>query len=161
MAPQTIARLLTEWATLFVLVVGPGLVAGLLWSPFLGSDRLRSLFERLWPGGSPAVSYPLAMVGLSLPWVMTAGGAIVRGSPEELAMANALLDVVVGLSALYLVGLPLVAGFGLPRAGIDWDDTGYGPRTWALLVGGASWYVALLATPTLALSVGLALGGGP
>ena len=159
MAPQTLAGLLTEWATLFVLVIGPGLVAGLLWSPFLGSDRLRSLFERLWPGQSPVVSYPLVMVGLSLPWVMTAAGAMVRGSPDELAMANALLDAVVGLSALYLLGLPLVAGLGLPRAGIDWDDTGYGPRTWALLIGAASWYVALLAAPTLALSVGLALGG--
>lgn len=156
-----VSRPLTEWITLAVIVVGPGFVASLLWAPFLGVDRFGSLFERLWPGNSVAVSYLLVMIGLSLPWVGASGGAMVRASPEELSMANALLDVIVALAVVYLLGLPLVAGLGLPRVGIDWDETGYGLRTWALLAIGVLWYVLLLALPIFALSIGLALAGGP
>lgn len=154
-------QLLTEWITLAVLVVSPGFIASLLWAPFLGVDRFESLFEQLWPGNSVAVSYLLVMIGLGLPWVVAAGGAMVRASPEELSMANALLDVIVALSIVYLLGLPLVAGLGLPRVGIDWDETGYGPRTWGLLIIGVLWYVVLLALPIFALSIGLALAGDP
>lgn len=156
-----VSQLLTEWITLAVIVVGPGFIASVSWAPFLISERFRSLFEQLWPEDSVAISYLLVMIGLSFPWVMGAGGAMVRGSPEELQMANAMMDVVVALSVVYLFGLPLVAGVGLPRVGIDWDETGYGLRTWVLLSTGVLWYVVLLALPIFALSIGLALAGGP
>lgn len=156
-----VSQLLTEWITVTVIVIGPGVVASLLWAPLLGADRFKSLFEQLWPGNSLAVSYLLVTVGLSLPWVVAAGGAMVRASSGELQMANALLDVIVALSAVYLLGLPLVAGLGLPRAGVDWDTTGYGLQTWVLLIVGVLWYVLLIALPIFALSIGLALAGGP
>jgi hypothetical protein len=156
-----VQQLLTEWLTLAALVVGPGLVAGLFWAPFLAVDRFASLFERLPPRDSVAVSYPLVTVGLSLPWIAAAGRALVRRASDELTAANGLLDVIVVLSGVYLLVLPLVAGLGLPRVGIDWDETGYGPRTWILLGIGTLWYVLLLALPIFALSIGLALAGGP
>lgn len=54
---------------------------------------------------------------------------------------------------MYLFGLPLVAGMGLPKVGFDWDPTGYGPGTWLLLFVGGAWYVATLAVPLFFFAV--------
>lgn len=156
-----VQRLLAEWVTLFALVVGPGLVASLLWSPFLVADRVESLFERLWPGDSVLASYLLVMVALSLPWILGAGGAMIRAPADGATVANALLDVIVSLSVAYVVGLPLLSGVGLPAIGVDWDPGGYGLRTWLLLLGGAVWYTVLLALPIFVVSIGLALPEHP
>jgi len=152
---------LVEWATLTAIVFGPGIGASLLWGPLLGVDRFESLFERLRPDTPVLLNYFLVMIALSLPWVGGGYVSMVRAPSEELVTANALLDVVVALSVVYLFGLPLIAGVVLPRIGTDWDRTGYGLRTWVLLVVGVLWYVVLLALPIFALSTGLALAGGP
>ena len=62
--------------------------------------------------------------------------------------------VAVGLVA------PALAVLGLPRLGVDWDPTGYGPGTWALLVAAGVWYAVVAAVPLVALAIGVALPGG-
>lgn len=142
------------------LLVFPGLVAAVLWSPILLVGRLRALFRRLPPGGSTVGSYLLVAVGLSLPFVGGAGAVFATVSAEGAALSNALLNVVLGLTLAYAVVLPAVAGVGLPRFGIDWDPTGYGPGTWAALVGAALWYAAVFVVPLSFFAFVLALPTG-
>lgn len=149
---------LASWALLLGLVLGPPAVAMALWSPFLLSARIRALFRGLPPTGSAVPSYAVAAVCLWVPylagllWVLadTAGtsGAVT---------ANGLLDVVVPVSLIYVVGLPAIAAVGLPRVGIDWDQTGYGLATWAVLLAGAAWWAVLLGGPVFLLSLVMAL----
>ena len=146
------------WGVTLGLVVGPGLVAALLWSPFLLSSRLRALFRSLPPTRSAAVSYLGVTIGLSVPylagtvWAMMATKGQTGG-----AMANALLNVMIPVSSGYVIGLPAIAVRGLPGIGIDWDQNGYDGTTWLLLIGGSTWYSALFAVPLFLIAVILAL----
>lgn len=145
------------WGFVLGLLLGPGLVAALLWSPFLVSSRVRSLFRSLPPKGSTAVSYVLVSVGLSLPYVAGTLGALVvteGGSGGE--MANAILNMLIPVSSLYVLGLPVIAIQGLPRLGRDWDPNEYDTATWLLLIVGATWYSALFAVPLFVIAVVLA-----
>lgn len=143
---------------LLVALVTPGLVAGVFWSPFLLSERVRSLLARLPPRSSWAWTYGLVTVGLSLPYLLGTTWALVRTTGATGgAMANEILDVIVPVSVLYLVGIPIVTVVGLPRLGFDWDPTGYGIGTWLLLVGGSLWYVLLFAVPLFVVVFFLAL----
>lgn len=146
------------WLILLGIGIGPAVGAAILWSPFLFSDRIRALFRRLPPTDSALVTYCLVSVGLWLPYLVGMFWTATHGpSSGPAPAANAMLDVVVTVSACYLVGLPLLAGVGLPRLGIDWDSTGYGADTWALIVGGTVWYTALLGFPPFVIAVILAL----
>lgn len=146
------------WALLLGVAVGPSVVAMTLWSPFLLSSRLRSLFRAVPPTESMVVGYALVAVGLWVPYLAGLGWVLVRTTGTTGATtANGLLDVVVPVSLLYLVGLPAGAVLGLPRAGVDWDPTGYGAATWALLVAGAAWWAVLLGGPVFLLSLVMAL----
>ena len=157
---QTIDVDLTGWLTFLALVLGPGLVAALLWSPFLLSSRLRRLFRRLPPTGSVVASYVPVAVGASLPYVIGAGWAIVASADGSgAAMANALLDVVVPLSVGYVAGVPAVAAAALPRLGVDWDPAGYGASTWLLLAAGGAWYALVLGGPLFVIALILAFPG--
>ena len=142
------------------LVFGPGVVGAALWSPILLSSRFRSLFGRLPPAGSLIGSYLLVAVGLSIPFVIGTGIVVTTTSADGAALSNALLDLVFGLAIAYVVVLPLVVGAGLPRIGLDWDPTDYGPGTWLLLVGAALWYVAVFAAPLTFFALVLALPTG-
>lgn len=142
---------------LALLAVLPGAVAGLLCSPVLLFERLRELFRRLPPTGSTAANYSLVAVALSLPWVFGAIAAVAGAPSDPAGASNALLNLLVPLAAAYVVGLPLAAGVGLPRLGVDWDPTGYGPGTWVLLVVGAAWYAAVFALPLFAFALVAAL----
>ena len=95
----------------------------------------------------------LVALTLSLPWVVAA----LADAPDGAAMVNAVAELILPLSVAYLVSLPLVADLGLPRVGVDWDPTGYGPGSWVLLVVAAAWYAAVFALPRFALAVVLAL----
>ncbi|MFB6206856.1 MAG: hypothetical protein ABEJ05_10070 [Haloglomus sp.] len=141
-------------ALLVTVVLVPGLVAALLWSPFLLSDRLRALFRELPPRGHPLVSYLLVALGGALPYVGGGLWALSRGSDAgDAAAANTLLDVVVVTSLVYLAVGPLVAGLALPRLGRDWDPTGYGPGTWALLGAGSAWFAVLFGAPLFLMAL--------
>lgn len=146
------------WWFTIGLVVGPGLAAAVLWSPFLLSSRIRALFRTLPPARSAAVSYPAVILGLSAPYVVGTAWAITNAHQGTGgAMATALLNVLFPLTTLYVIGLPIVAVEGLPRLGIDWDPTGYGASTWVLLIVGSAWYSAVFAVPLFLVSLVLAL----
>lgn len=146
-------------ALLLGIALGPGLAAALLWSPFLLSARLRALFRCIPPGSGPTGSYLLLAAGGGLPYVAGGLWALSRGDAGEVAAANALLDVLVGVSIGYVLLAPVLAGIVLPALGYDWDETGYGVGTWALLVAGSGWYAALLSAPLFLVAVVAAFPG--
>lgn len=147
------------WLVLLALFLGPGLVAAVLCAPFLATERVRALFRSLPPRDGVGVPYVAATVVASFPyvggtlWALSTAADGGRGAQA----ANALLDVLVFLSLGYVVAVPLLAGVALPRVGHDWDPTGYGPGTWALLVGLGAWYAAVFAAPLFVVVVFLAL----
>jgi hypothetical protein len=67
---------------------------------------------------------------------------------------------VVVLTITYVIVLPLVAGVGLPRIGLDWDPTNYGLGTWLLLIGAVLWYAAIFAVPLMFAAFVFALPTG-
>lgn len=143
---------LTEWATLGVLIAGPGLVATVLWSPVLAAARLRTLFQSLPVSGSLALNYVLTALALSVPWIVGFGWALSEigaGLNEGTASGEPLVDVAIQLAGLYVVALPVAAGAGLPHLGIDWDRTGYESATWVLLVAASAWYAAIYTVPAV------------
>lgn len=145
------------WGFTLALIFGPGIVAALLWSPFLLSSRLRTLYRSLPPARSTLVSYLFVTVGLSIPYLAGTTWALMATEGQSGgAMANALLDVLIPVSSVYVIGIPVVAIEGLPRLGVDWDPTGYGPSTWILLIAGSTWYSALFAVPLFLISLVLA-----
>lgn len=155
MIPAALGVDLMAWATLLVLVSGPGLVATVLWSPVLTSSRLKSLFRSLPLTGSMVGNYVLTSMGLSMPWIVGLGWALaVFGSRANgQATGEPLITAAVWLSVAYIIGVPLVAGLGLPRIGIDWDENDYGPGTWLRLVVSSIWYAAIFAVPTFLFGI--------
>lgn len=157
---QSVVERSVEWLAFVVALLVPGAVATALWSPFLLSDRIESLFAALPPFDTPAPSYVLFGVGASLPYVAGFLVVLTTVEPDGAALSNALLSVGTTLSVLYVVGLPAAGVLVLPELGIDWDRTGYGWSTWAVLIAGSAWYAALFAVPIAAASLALALPGG-
>lgn len=142
------------------LVFGAGITAAVLWSPILLGSRIRSLFGRLPPARSTIVSYLLVTIGLSIPFVIGTGVVFSTTSTEGAALSNALLNMVVVLTLVYVVVLPLTAVVGLPRISLDWDPTNYGLGTWLLLVGMVLWYATVFALPLAFLAFILAFPSG-
>ncbi|GAB3423589.1 hypothetical protein GCM10027435_29760 [Haloparvum alkalitolerans] len=143
-----------------LLLLVPGAFAAVPTAVFLLSSRIRALFAAVPPTDSPYPAYVLLTVGLGVPWsvgVLAALNAPVTGPAST---ANAMLDAVVGLGIGYLLGLPIAATAGLPRLGIDWNETGYGPRTWASVAGATTLYTLTLAVPFFLLSLVFALPTG-
>lgn len=150
----------TSWLVLLTLVLGPGIVATVLWSSVLASSRLRSLFRQLPLTDSMVGNYVLTAMGLSFPWLVGWGWAFSEiGSRAEAGATGGepLFTSAILLSVVYLSGLPLAAGLGLPRLGIDWDATDYGLGTWLILLVSGAWYVAIFAVPTFVLGIVAAL----
>ncbi|ESS05910.1 MAG: hypothetical protein A07HB70_01453 [uncultured archaeon A07HB70] len=140
------------WVALAALFFGPGAVAGLLCAPFLLAERLRALFRALPPGEAVVVPYAAAALVGSLPYV--AGTLLVLSETADAARgaaaSNALFGLIVALSVCYVVGVPLLAG-------VDWDPTGYGPGTWALLGGLGAAYATVFTLPLVLFALVLAL----
>lgn len=139
---------LSEWVVFSRNILIPGVVAMVLWSPFLFSKRLRQLFERLPPSGSLFPTYVLVGVATSLPYVLGLLWALTAAETGKM-----IFTVAIGISISYVVGLPLVGAIGLPRIGVDWAPTGYEWGTWLLLVGGTLWYAILFTVPLTILSL--------
>jgi len=142
------------------LIFVPGLVVTVLWSPILLIGRFRALFARLPPIRSTIVNYCLVSLALSIPFVVGTTIVFTTTSTEGADLSNTLLNMAVLLAATYGIVLPLAAGFGLPRLGIDWDPTGYGPGTWLLLVGAVLWYIVVFVVPLAFFAFVLALPTG-
>jgi len=152
------AQQLGGWGFLLGMLLGPGLVAAILWSPFLVSSRIRALFRSLPPARSTTLSYLVVTGGLSLPYIIGTLAVLVATEGQSGgAMANGLLNMLIPVSGLYVIGLPLAANRGLPAIGRDWDPNNYGMSTWVLLLLGAVWYSALFAVPLFLIAAVLAL----
>jgi len=148
------------WLWTLALLISPGLVAAGLCAPFLASTRLRGLFRALPPAGRVLPSYLAVAVGLSVPYLVGVVLTVARAAEAGPAWSSGFL--LTALLGGVLAGLlaPTVAVFGLPRLGLDWDQTGYGVGTWLLLGGAGLWYAVVAAVPLAALAVGMALPGG-
>lgn len=148
------------WLWTIVLFASPGLVAAVLWAPFLIASRFQALFVALPPAGRLVPSYVGISLALSVPYLaglLLTVGLVDSAGPgwSEGFIDTALFGgIIVGFVA------PAVAAAGLPRFGVDWDPTGYGPSTWLLLVAAGLWYALVAAVPLVALAVGMALPGG-
>ncbi|MFD1569163.1 hypothetical protein [Halorubrum laminariae] len=148
------------WISTLALLATPGVVAAVLWLPFLLSARFRALFRALPPAGRPAVSYVAVALGLSVPYLVGVLLTVSLVDPSGADWSNALIEtaLVGGLCTGFVA--PVVAIVGLPRLGIDWDPTGYGPSTWAIAVAAGLWYALVAAIPLFALAIVFALPGG-
>ncbi|PAU83319.1 hypothetical protein CK500_11045 [Halorubrum salipaludis] len=156
----SVAGELTGWLFTLALFVFPGVVAAVLWSPFLIAARFRALFRSLPPAGRLVPSYVGVALALSVPYL--AGVLLTVGFVDSAgaAWSNALVETALVGGALTAVAAPAVAVFGLPRLGVDWDPTGYGVSTWVLLVAAGLWYAVVAAVPLFALAVVFGLPGG-
>lgn len=152
--PMVPGGTVSEWLTLLALVAGPGLAATVAWSPVLAVGRLRALFRRLPLTRSTGVNYVLVALALSVPWVAGLGWGLAEvGSQAPVgASGDPLAGVAVQLAGLYVVGLPVAAGAGLPLVGVDWDPADYEPWTWVALVAASAWYAAIFAVPALLMA---------
>jgi len=161
---QSLSAQIAGWLGLVVVLLVPGVVATVLWTPFLVAGRLRSLFEILPPTDSLLPSYVLASLGGSLPFVAGLLAVLATGASNDpqtgAQLSNGLVNVAVAGTVGYAAGLPIVAVLGLPRAGIDWDPSGYGVSTWLLLAVGGLWYALVFAVPLVLLGIVFALPGG-
>jgi hypothetical protein len=106
------------------------------------------------------VSYLLVAIALSIPFVVGTGIVSTTASTEGAAFSNALLNLVFGLTIVYVIVLPLAACVGLPKIGLDWVPTNYGVGTWLLLVGVVVWYAAVFVVPLAFFAFILALPTG-
>ncbi|SEH42565.1 hypothetical protein SAMN05192561_101920 [Halopenitus malekzadehii] len=158
--PQATFGPAVEWATFAGFLLVPGLIATLLWSPFLTVDRIRSLLAALPPTGSVIPTYLLAGVGGSIPYIVGATLVVTTVDTAGVAWSNAFITVAVLLFVGYAAGVPVITNVVLPRLDVDWDPTGYGRSTWVLLAAGGASYALLFAIPFVVVSFLLALPGG-
>ncbi|VTT85508.1 hypothetical protein DM2_390 [Halorubrum sp. DM2] len=160
LAVSAVADSLVGWLWTAALFLFPGLVAAGLCAPFLAVKRVRALFRALPPAGRTLPSYVAVAVGLSIPYLAGVVLTVALVDSAGPGWSEGFLDT--ALFGGLLVGLvaPAVAVIGLPRLGLDWDSTGYGPSTWLLLVAAGLWYAFVAAVPLVALAVGMALPGG-
>ncbi|XGI84270.1 hypothetical protein ACEU6E_03205 [Halorutilales archaeon Cl-col2-1] len=150
-----------EWITGGVFVVVylflPGLVAGVLWSPFLVSERVRSVFDE-----APVplyVAYPVFCVAAAVPYLLGLGAVFVLDPTGTATYSNAIISLSVVVTLLYTVGFPSLALLVLPRLGYDQVDDRR-VTTWLLLGAGGLWYGIVMSLPLFLVAVVLALPGG-
>ena len=156
----SVAGEVTGWLVTLALFVFPGLVAAGLCAPFLAAERLRALFVALPPGGRLLTSYVGVSIALSTPYL--AGVALTVGLVDSAgaAWSNAIVETALVGGLLTTVVAPAAAVLALPRLGVDWDPTGYGPMTWGLLLAAGLTYAIIAAVPLFGLAVVFGLPGG-
>lgn len=127
----------------------PGIVAMILWTPFLKSKRFSNLFTALPPKGSLTKSYvPIAFLA-SIPALIGFFAALIASptNGEGAAMSNILTDYAVYLTVGYAVAVPILGAAVLPAVGIDWDPNDYPASTWIVLGIGGACYALIFAVP--------------
>lgn len=137
------------WAATIAGLLIPGVIAMVLWTPFLKSDRFSNLFTALPPKGSLTKSYiPIALLA-SIPAVagFLAALAVSPTNGEGAAMSNTLIDYTVYLTTGYAVAVPILGAAVAPALGIDWDANDYPASTWLVLGFGGACYALIFAVP--------------
>jgi hypothetical protein len=150
---------LSEFASLVLIAVLPGLVETVVCLPVLLSTRVQALFRSLPPTESMSFSYVGVIFSLSVPFILGVIAAF-RFDTLRTPVYDVLTQVASLVSLGYIAVLPVAATFGLPRYGIDWDPTGYGIKTWGVMLLSTLWYVTWLILPLLLISALLALPTG-
>lgn len=148
------------WLWTLALFALPGAVAAVCWTPFLLSARFRALFVALPPKGRLAPSYVGVALALSVPYLVGVVLTVWLVDSAGPGWSEGFLDTALFGGVLVGFVAPAVAAAGLPRLGVDWDPTGYGASTWAVLVAAGLWYAVVAAVPLVALAIGMALPGG-
>lgn len=148
------------WLSLIALFALPGTVAAVLWTPFLIAARFRALFRALPPAGRLVPSYVGVALALSVPYLAGVALTVALVDSAGPGWSEGFLDTALFGGVLVGFVAPAVAAAGLPRLGVDWDPTGYGASTWAVLVAAGLWYAVVAAVSLVALAVGMALPGG-
>jgi|GEM_PF-322177 len=148
------------WLWAIALSALPGIVAAVLWTPFLIAARFRSLFRALPPAGRLVPSYVGVALLLSVPYLAGVALTVTLVDSAGPGWSDGFIQTAFAGGAITALGGPAVAVLGLPRVGVDWDPTGYGPGTWVLLVAAGLWYAVVAAVPLVALAIGMALPGG-
>ena len=148
------------WLSLAAALLAPGAIAGAVWTPFLASRRIRSLFVALPPRGSLAPTYVAAAVLASLPYVLGLGAIIATVPSSGAQWSNAIFTLVIFAGVAYTVLVPTVAVVVLPRLGVRWDGAERRVTSWLLLALGGFWYALTFAVPLIFLAFVFALPGG-
>lgn len=143
----------------FMLVIAGlyGWCIGVLWSPFLLSARVRSLFGSLPPSDwywnyALWIPLPAAVWGFLFgAGLSTSRDVLSPGNASELYAAG--VDGIVVATAVSLVLWPAVLLYALPERGIDWDPENYSPTTVLLVATSVVWYLVFLVGPAYVFTV--------
>ena len=160
LGPASVVGEATGWLFTLALFLLPGLVAAGLCAPFLAAERLRALFRALPPTGRLLTSYVGVCLALSVPYLAGVALTVALADSAGPAWGEGFLDTALFGGVIVGFVAPATAAAGLPRLGVDWDPTGYGPSTWVLLVAAGLWYAVVAAVPLVALAIGMSLPGG-
>jgi hypothetical protein len=150
---------LSTLASIALTAALPAFVETVLCLPILLSTRARALFRSLPPTESVVLSYLSTMFSLSIPFVVAVVAAFGFDGWQR-PIYDVLTQVASLVSLSYIVVLPIAATVGLPRYGMDWDPTGYGIRTWVVMLLSTLWYVIWFMLPIMLISALLALPTG-
>jgi hypothetical protein len=124
-----------------------GVGAAAVWTPFLSSSRVRTLFATIGRSDNWPASYLVVLTGIGTAEFLLFAAVGLLGdalyslpgtdTPAENAFFWQGLLVGYGICLLLLWVIPVVI---LPRVGIDWDSHEYDMTTKALLGAGVLWY---------------------
>ncbi|MFC6990239.1 hypothetical protein ACFQJD_18845 [Haloplanus sp. GCM10025708] len=145
---------LVFWTGVYATLAGAlaGVVAAVLWSPFLLSDRLRALFQ-LGPTDHWGLNYVVACVVVTAVHGLVLGVGLALGAGRD----GPSIAVILLVSALTIGLVWAVPAVALPARGYEWDPRGFDAVTHLLLVGGSIWYAAIVTVPMFVLSLLLSL----
>lgn len=156
MALQPLSVLYT--AVFLAVVVGLyGWVVGVLWSPFLLSERIRGLFGTL-PPSEWYWNYALWIPLPAAVWGFFFGAGLsasrdVRGPTQASELYVAGVDGIILATVVSLLVWPTVLLYVLPAKDLDWDPAKYAPTTLLLVLGSLVWYLVFLVGPAYVLTV--------
>lgn len=148
------------WLFVALVLITPGAIAAIFWTPFLASRRVRALFVALPPRGSLLSTYLVVTLLASLPYVLGLAVIIVVLPSDGADWSNAILTLIQYVGVAYVFLAPTAAVVGLPRLGVTWDPSGSRVTSWLLLALGGLWYALTFAVPLFALAMIFVWPGG-
>lgn len=134
-----------------------GWLVGVLCSPFLLSERVRSLFAAVPPRGWVAnyalwIPLPAAVFGFWWGFGMSFSRDVLDpGTAAPLYAAG--MDGLVLATLISAVLWPAMLLYVLPRRGYDWRPEDDEARSLLVVLGGLAWYLVFLVGPVYVLTI--------